>query len=204
MDGFIKIAVFGIIIALLIHFALEEMIPSKVLSEPQSPALAKMDQDLRSGLVTAPYIGNPQGQNIVVAFFDYNCGYCKEIDKQVLSLADWNSSVKVVFIEYPILGSSSTSAAKMALAVFNLYPDKYAEFHHRVMNSSMKSQDQLMAIAKDMGIIDDLVMESNKPIYGQIIEANKALAASVGIYGTPQFVVNGYIARFSDVKDYYY
>lgn len=164
------------------------------------PAAIKLDQDIRAGLISNPSLGSPDAKNVVVEFYDYNCHYCKDVDSNIDSLAK-KDNVRVVLIDYPILGDSSYDAAKITLAVFNHYPDKYLEFHHKVMGS-YKSKEQILKLAQDMGVSEKLDADTN-PLYDQVIEADRNLANSLDVHGTPEFIVNGiFVGGYSSVDEY--
>ena len=58
---------------------------------------------------TSPLIGNPDGDVVLVEFFDYNCGYCKRMLEPMQRLVEEDSGLKVVMKEFPILAESSMS-----------------------------------------------------------------------------------------------
>jgi protein-disulfide isomerase len=51
-----------------------------------------------------PILGNPKGDVTIAEFFDYRCGYCKQVAAHVMKLIETDRNVKVVLIELPILG----------------------------------------------------------------------------------------------------
>ncbi|MGQ4004706.1 thioredoxin domain-containing protein [Francisellaceae bacterium CB300] len=68
-----------------------------------------------------PTLGSKDAKQAVVVFFDYACGRCTEISKQLNILVDQNPSVKFIFKAYP----SNTRDAKVAnyatLAAYEAY-----------------------------------------------------------------------------------
>lgn len=138
---------------------------------------------------SSPFIGAADGDITVVEFFDYNCGYCKKVLPEVQKLIETDKKVKVVFKEYPILGPSSELAAKWALAAKN--QNKYFEFHTKMMEHKGAIDDAVLeGVAKDVGLD---VEKIKKDIEGTDImiqiEKNRALAAQMGVNGTPAFVI---------------
>lgn len=137
----------------------------------------------------SPFIGNEKGDVVVIEFFDYNCGYCKRVLPQVQSITEKDKNVKVVFREFPILGPTSETASKWALAAHK--QGKYFEFHRGMMeHKGAINQEALDAVAKAAGL--DLAKaktdaESSDVII--LIEKNRLLASEMGITGTPAFII---------------
>ena len=60
------------------------------------------------------------------------------------------------------------------------------------MNGHVTGQDSINSIAKEVGI-DTGAMEAKMktPEIDKVLTANRELATSVGLHGTPAFIVNG-------------
>lgn len=152
----------------------------------------------------SPVAGNPDGDVTIVEFFDYNCGYCKKAMEDLTKLMEADKNVKVVFKEFPILSESSNEIARWALA--SNFQGKYFDFHLAVMShSGPKNTAALEKIAKKVGLdVKQLKKDAeSKAVRGQI-EKTRSLARSLGISGTPAFIINdklspGYI-RFDVMK----
>jgi protein-disulfide isomerase len=61
---------------------------------------------------TSPYAGNKDGNVIMVEFFDYQCGHCKDMKNVIEGLIKKNPNLKVIFKEFPIFGANSELASK--------------------------------------------------------------------------------------------
>lgn len=135
----------------------------------------------------------PSGYNVtLVEFFDYNCGYCKRAQSTVEDLIAQDKKVRIVFKELPILGPSSVELSKVAIAVNLVAPDKYLSLHNALMKGSAKTKNEAIAMAKSLGIDADKLnkaLESKKSEIEAKIKANQELATSIGINGTPAFVI---------------
>ena len=55
-----------------------------------------------------PILGNPNGDIVVVAFYDYNCSFCKKANDYENEIIASDPGVKVVLRPIPILGGTST------------------------------------------------------------------------------------------------
>jgi len=138
-----------------------------------------------------PIVGNPQGDIIIAEFFDYSCGYCKKILPSISQLLKNDPNIKVVFKELPILGPDSYTAAKAALAVNQIAPEKYFEYHSKLMLGRYRGEAAILKVAEDMGLDKKAVKEKmNSEQVLSIITNNKTLSSSIGIRGTPAIVIN--------------
>lgn len=137
----------------------------------------------------APFIGNAAGDVKIVEFFDYNCGYCKKVLPELQDLVAKDPNVKILFKDFPILGPTSETSAKWALAAH--MQKKYFSFHKIVMEHKGPINDEVLEkAAKDAGLDVD---KAKKDVEGtdimMQIEKNRALAGQLGITGTPAFVI---------------
>lgn len=157
--------------------------------ERQTAALAANKDELFNN-ERSPVLGNPKGDVTIVEFFDYNCHYCKEVFATLYELTQEDKNLKVVFKDFPILGPTSETAAKWALAAQQ--QDKYFEFHKKLMEhkGALKNED-ITAAAKDIGLdVDKARMYVDGTESLLQIERNRGLANQMAFNGTPAFVIN--------------
>ncbi len=143
----------------------------------------------------SPVAGNPNGDVTLIEFFDYHCAFCKRVLKDVMTVLDDDPGLRIVFKEFPILGPDSVVAARVALASRNQDPDKYLEFHTTLMSTRGRlTQSRILAIARDVGFdAERLEADMDSPEITAMIKRNLALAAALGINGTPTFVIGDQI-----------
>lgn len=139
--------------------------------------------------------GNPKGDVTIVEFFDYNCGYCKQAVPDLMKLLDQDKNVRVVFVEIPILGASSEEAARWALA--SIKQEKYLPFHIALMNHKGPLEEgSILGYAKNAGLdIDKLKKDKLDAGIEQTMAENLNMARTLGIQGTPAFVVGTELIR---------
>lgn len=157
--------------------------------EARTRALIVENRDRLTNDPSSPFTGNAQGDVTIVEFFDYNCGYCKSVQKTVMQFVRDDGKTKLVFKELPILSETSLTAAKAALAA--RLQGRYVEMHVALMaHRGAFTDDTLAKIAQSAGL-DPVRMKSDmdKPEVAAAIAATKALAETLGIGGTPAFVV---------------
>lgn len=138
-------------------------------------------------------LGNKDGDVTFVEFFDYNCGYCKRAMADMLELMKTDPKLKVVLKEFPVLSEGSVEAAKVAVAVRMQDPSgkKYLDFHQRLLGGrGPADKARAMAAAKEAGL-DTARIEKDQasPEVRATIEENFKLAESMGMNGTPSYVI---------------
>jgi protein-disulfide isomerase len=159
-------------------------------SERQTKAIA----DNREKLLNSPLqvvLGNPAGDVTLVEFFDYNCGYCRRAHADMTRLINEDSKLRVVLKEFPVLGPASMEAAQVAIAVNIVAPEKYGEFHDKMLaDKAQASADRAVALAESIGIDGTKLREAvQNETVGKTIEEVYAMANSLGLTGTPSYVV---------------
>ena len=138
-------------------------------------------------------LGNKDGDVTFVEFFDYNCGYCKRAMADMLDLLKSDSKLKVVLKEFPVLSEGSVEAARVAVAVRMQDPGgkKYLDFHQKLLGGrGPADKARAMAAAKDAGLdVGRIEKDLASPEVRATIEENFKLAESMGMNGTPSYVI---------------
>ncbi len=135
--------------------------------------------------------GNPKGDVTLVEFFDYRCGYCKQVQPSVLALLKEDPKLRVVLKELPVLGPESVVAARAAIAALQQPGNKYLAYHNAMMAFRGKLDEaQVLRMAKEAGLdTDKLKTDMASARTSGIIDGNLKLAEALGIEGTPGFVI---------------
>lgn len=156
-------------------------------SAAKSALKARADEVLRDP--DSPVSGNPEGDVTLVEFFDYNCPYCKRVAPDMAKAEVNDAKLRVVYKEFPILGPSSTFAAKAALAAHR--QGKYVAFHKVLMETKgTLTEKVVLAAAGRLGLdLDRLKADMTTPGIQAAIDRNLALARALSINGTPAFVI---------------
>lgn len=140
---------------------------------------------------TSPFAGNEDGDVTVVEFFDYNCHFCQQAFPSVSKLLEADKKVKVVFKELPILGPTSETAARAALAVHFIDNSKYMDFHSKMMDfKGPKTDEVIFNAVKEIGLDPEKVKEEMKSdrVTKEINDV-RGFAKSINVNGTPAFIV---------------
>lgn len=138
-----------------------------------------------------PYAGNPKGDVTIVEFFDYNCGYCKRSLPNVLKLLGEDKNVKVIFKDFPVLSPSSEDAAKAALTMNKLKPEKYLDYHAALFNLGGKFDEETLAtVAEGMGVAkEEFKTTLHSTEIADLISEHRELATKLGAQGVPVFII---------------
>jgi protein-disulfide isomerase len=137
----------------------------------------------------APFAGNPNGDVVIVEFFDYKCPYCKSVAPALFDLLGSDPNLKLVFKEFPILGEGSVLAARAALAAGK--QGKYQEFHEALMQyKGAFDPGSVKEIATGLGLdVPRLIADLQSAEVRDMLEANHSLAIDLAIGSTPTFII---------------
>lgn len=136
--------------------------------------------------------GNPKGDVTVVEFFDYRCGYCKQVHPALQQLLKEDGNVRLVLKELPVLGPESINASRAAVAAMEQDKGaKYYAFHNAMMGfRGQLSEAEVFRMAAEAGLdVKRLKADMALPKVEQALRSNLALADKLGIQGTPGFVI---------------
>jgi protein-disulfide isomerase len=139
----------------------------------------------------SPSIGPVDAKAVIVEFFDYNCPACKSAFKALDELQTKDKNVKIIFKEFPIFGPQSDTNSKIGIAVFKLAPEKYFDFHSKMMTFEGRADEaQALKFVKEIGLDADKVKsEIAKPEYTEILGQLRQIGMKLGIQGTPSFII---------------
>lgn len=171
--------------------------------ERQQLALAEHAEALRHDPASAVG-GNPDGDVTVVEFFDYKCQFCKQYRPVRDALLAADRGVRFVYKEFPILGGESVLAARAALAVRAQDPGLYIPYHDALLQTvGALDEDTLLQIAAEFGLdVQALAIAMAGPEVDTILQENYALAAALGIDGTPGIVIgDAVVPGFIELAD---
>ncbi len=133
--------------------------------------------------------GDSKAETAVIEFFDYRCPYCKTVTTRLDQVIKEDGGVRVVLIEFPILGEDSLFASRAAIA--SRAQGKYMAFHNAMMNyRGNLGQDTVLKVAEDVGIdVEKLETDMQAPEVEALIRQHHKFAEKLGVTGTPAFVI---------------
>ena len=158
-----------------------------------------------------PYIGKADAKVVLAYWFDYQCPYCKAVDvggipqipiepAMPVLIKEYvdTGKLKIVFKDFAFLSEDSTTAGLYENAVWNLYPDKFYEWHEAMFRAQDEEHggfgDEASIVALIGGIsgMDAAKVKAdvaaNRAKYEAEIDADRAEATGFSINGTPGFI----------------
>ncbi len=153
----------------------------------QFAAIERVSDLLRSD-TNAGVLGNPEGEIVLIEFFDYNCPYCRRAAPILFELINDNPELRIIMREWPILGPDSELAARASLAA--LKQDGFAPFHEALMAQPRANSVMIRRAAEQAGLdYARLQADMQAADVTAHIEASHRAAAELGISGTPTFLI---------------
>jgi len=140
--------------------------------------------------ISADFVqGDPKAETTVVEFFDYRCPYCKAVAPRVDEVVADDKGLRIVLMEFPVLGPDSLFASRAAIA--SRSQGKYMAFHKSMMSHKGNlDQDTVLELAKEVGLdVDRLKADMQSPEVEALIKRHYELADKLGVTGTPAFVI---------------
>jgi protein-disulfide isomerase len=137
-----------------------------------------------------PVLGNPDGDVTILKFSDYQCGYCKAVSEPLLSAVNKDGNIRLLIVEYPILGANSYFAAHAALAAKN--QGRFEDMHKALLaHNGQISEKVVERIAQNLGLdFEQMKKDMQGEEITQKLMSNIAIARQLQITGTPAFFVD--------------
>lgn len=137
----------------------------------------------------APALGPDRAAVTLVEFNDYRCPFCRRMHPVVAELLQREPGLRVVVKEIPILGPASVLAARAALAAHA--QGRFPAFHDALMRlRGEPDEPALLQLAAETGL-DPVRLQRDmmSEAVTRRLNANLQLAQTLGIQGTPAYVV---------------
>lgn len=174
------------------------------VAEQQAAAIQRNARKLFQNNLS-PEMGEADADIRIVEFFDYNCGYCKRVIDDVNRLTEGDHDIRVIFKEFPILGPTSETAARWALAAHN--QGQHNAFHTALMKTSGRIDESILeSVARDQGLdVEKLRADAQSERITEYLDENRQLAQELSITGTPAFIIEDEIypgaIQYNDILD---
>ncbi|HWJ88599.1 MAG TPA: DsbA family protein [Pelagibacterium sp.] len=135
-------------------------------------------------------LGNPDGDVTLVEMFDYNCGYCRQVVADVMSLVDEDPNLRVILKEFPILSQGSIDAARIGILV-NQSDVDYRDFHTTLFSTRGAIDTEAALLAASQIGLDRVPLELDMSAtkISDAIQRTYAIAQALGVSGTPTFII---------------
>jgi protein-disulfide isomerase len=175
--------------------SIEKVVREYILSHPEiiPEAMTKLQERESTKLLAAqrsrletPFAGAWAGAKdadaTLVMFTDYSCGYCRASVPDVERLLASDKRLRIVWRELPILGPGSDEAARAGLSAAK--QGRYMAFHRAMFAAGPPNTAKVAQVTRAAG-----VSGIGGPDIEREITGNIELARTLGLSGTPAFVV---------------
>lgn len=129
------------------------------------------------------WAGAADADVVLVQFFDYSCGYCRQSNADVERLLREDPRLKVVWREYPVLGPASNAAAQVSLAAAR--QGRFRQFHERMFALGRPTEALLQQAAQESGV----QLEPESAEMRSELGRNQQMGRLIEAQGTPTFIV---------------
>ena len=126
----------------------------------------------------------------IVYFYDYACGYCRQVNPTIDRLLAEDKKLRVVYRDMPILSQDSLVAAHVSLAAARA--GKFRTFHDDLFAAGRPTAANLEKVAKAVGITPEMASD---PAFEGEIRRNLQWAEALGASGTPLFIIGDSIVN---------
>jgi len=140
---------------------------------------------------TDAVFGNAKASTTLVEFYDPRCPYCRKVLPDLATLVAHDGNLKLIEKIIPVLGDGSVLDSKAIVAAG--LQGKYGQMQTALMTDSTKpSIERIHDLATKQGLdVTKLAADMDSPAVAAIIQANLDLSRSLGVDGTPTFIVGG-------------
>ncbi len=142
---------------------------------------------------------NPTGTITVTEFFDYRCSFCRHATPEIVELVQKNPDVRLVLKDFVIFGNDSEAAARIALGSKD--QGKSLELYKALMAENALDAAGALRIAQGLGIdLAKAKAAGESQAVTQHLADTSALAKTLGLQGTPAFIVGETLVPGADIN----
>jgi protein-disulfide isomerase len=150
-------------------------------------------------------LGSADAPVTITAWEDFQCPFCKQVNAAALTqvISDYVDSgkVKIVYQQFPVLGSGGANDESLLAAQASEYAAEqglFWEYHDALFaaqsgeNRGTFTKDNLVKIGAQVGLDPaELMAALDNGTYKAAVQQEKAAGAKLGVTSTPTFFVNG-------------
>jgi protein-disulfide isomerase len=148
-----------------------------------------------------PTGGSAQADVTIVEFLDARCPYCRQVAPALAMLRRNDSGIRIIYKDMPVLGPASVLASRALLAAER--QGGYEKLLAAMMSGRPEiTEDSLRGQAQQLGLDwPRMQQDMSDPQLERRFEANRQLAKTLGIEGTPAFVIGERIIAGADMAE---
>ncbi|MDF0552232.1 thioredoxin domain-containing protein [Kamptonema sp. UHCC 0994] len=156
--------------------------------------LQQVKTNPKAAIADSPTTGSPSQKLVLIEFSDFQCPFCSRAHNTVNQfMAKHQDKVTLAFKHFPLIKihPQALPAAKAAWAAQQ--QGKFWEYHNALFEQQKQLSEELYgAIAKNLNLnLEKFNNDRNSPAAEAAIEKDIQIAQTLGIDGTPFFILNG-------------
>ena len=151
-----------------------------------------------------PVVGDANAPVVMAYWFDYQCPYCKENEvntiSQVVKEYVVTGKLRIVYKDFAFLGQDSYTLGEVARAVWEVNPQKFADWHHAMFVDQGKEGSGWATTAEIQKVTTSVLSASETTrvmqlakqkatTYQAAMDSDKNEAVAIGVQGTPAMLV---------------
>lgn len=164
------------------------------LKSARQSFLQQMKTDPKAVIGNSPSMGAASQQVVLLEFSDFQCPFCARAHETVNQfMAKHQDKVTLAYKHFPLtnIHPQALPAAKAAWAAQQ--QGKFWEYHNGLFEQQKQLGDELyVTLAKTLNLnLDQFNQDRNSPAAETAVQQDVQLARTLGIDGTPFFIMNG-------------
>ncbi|MFQ3664900.1 MAG: DsbA family protein [Sphingomonadaceae bacterium] len=182
--------------------ALEALVRETILDNPdiipeaisrlQDREVEKLLASNREAIETpfrGAWAGNPEGDVVLVEFFDFACPFCLQSKADIDRLLAEDPGLKVVWRDFPVLGPTSDQFAMAALSAAG--QGRYKAFIDAAFDREGRLSESRLIPAVRAARLDErqVAGDLTSSELRQELDSNLALGRALGLTGTPSYII---------------
>jgi hypothetical protein len=130
------------------------------------------------------------GTDLLVAFFDYQCPYCRRAEQAVREVAA--GGVEVMYVHLPLRAIHPHAEQAALLSICAELDGEFGQLHDRLLSTSSwpTTQDDWLALVRASGVSDPngVIDCASSDAAAERLARDEALAMALDVISTPTFV----------------
>ncbi|MGD8191402.1 DsbA family protein [Brevibacillus ginsengisoli] len=162
-----------------------------------------------------PVLGNPKAPVKIVEFADFKCPVCQHFSQKIKTQLQKDyidkGTVAFYYMNLPIIGPDSFTAAYAAQSVYHQKPEAFWTYYETLFNNQQDEKKNWatpeflteLAQVKSLPInYDQLKQDIDSKKYKAEVDEQAAIAEKLGVSGTPTLFINGQRVKEEDTFNY--
>jgi len=138
-----------------------------------------------------PELGPPDAPITIIEFSDFTCGYCRKFHLETFNqlLDTYPDQIRFIYRNFPVVGGFEAALASLCAGE----QGKYWEYHDLLFTGDLAmGRSAYLQYAEKLGLDTEALSECiDSERFTYQVEADYTYARSMGISGTPAFLING-------------